>query len=139
MFTTMQSVDSRSACACAGAGWGAARDGHRAGAGTRAGELPPGRQRGGRGRGAAHGRLRAEHDPRTSPRGVPSTAHILGGAVIGADAETGVVDARHRVFGYANLLICDGSVMPANPGVNPSLTITALAERAIAHVPAKDA
>jgi len=70
-------------------------------------------------------------------RGVPSTAHILGGAVIGAGPETGVVDARQRVFGYTGLLICDGSVMPANPGVNPSLTITALAERAIAHVPAK--
>ena len=65
---------------------------------------------------------------------IPSTAHILGGAVIGADVAHGVVDARHRVFGYRNMLICDGAAMPANPGVNPSLTITALAELAISHV-----
>jgi cholesterol oxidase len=68
---------------------------------------------------------------------VPSTAHILGGAVIGADAEQGVVDSGQRVFGYENLLVCDGSAVPANPGVNPSLTITALAEHAMSHVPAK--
>jgi len=67
---------------------------------------------------------------------IPSTAHILGGAVIGRDAENGVVDARCRAFGYENLLVCDGSVVPANPGVNPSLTITALAEHAMSHVPA---
>jgi cholesterol oxidase len=66
---------------------------------------------------------------------IPTTAHILGGAVIGAGPETGVVDARNRVFGYRNLLICDGSAVPANPGVNPSLTITALAERAMTFVP----
>ena len=65
---------------------------------------------------------------------IPTTAHILGGAVIGADASQGVVDHRHRVFGYENMMICDGSVMPANPGVNPSLTITALAEHAMAQV-----
>ncbi|MEX1142020.1 MAG: GMC family oxidoreductase [Thermoleophilaceae bacterium] len=70
---------------------------------------------------------------------IPSTAHILGGAVIGADPEQGVVDRDQRVFGYENLLVCDGSAVPANPGVNPSLTITALAEHAMAHVPAKDA
>jgi cholesterol oxidase len=68
---------------------------------------------------------------------IPSTAHILGGAVIGRDAATGVVDSRNRLFGYENLLVCDGSTMPANPGVNPSLTITALAEHAMSHVPAK--
>jgi cholesterol oxidase len=62
---------------------------------------------------------------------VPSTAHSLGGCVIGADAGSGAVDARNRVFGYENLLVLDGSVMPTNPGVNPSLTITALAERAM--------
>jgi cholesterol oxidase len=66
---------------------------------------------------------------------IPSTAHILGGAVIGADPSTGVIDARHRVFNYENLLVCDGSAIPANVGVNPSLTITALAERAMSHVP----
>jgi cholesterol oxidase len=68
---------------------------------------------------------------------VPSTAHILGGAVIGAGPEQGVVDGDQRVFGYRNLLVCDGSAVPANPGVNPSLTITALAEHAMAAVPAK--
>ena len=66
---------------------------------------------------------------------IPTTAHILGGAVIGADPEHGVVDAQHRVFGYRNLLVCDGSAVPANPGVNPSLTIAALAERAMSFVP----
>ena len=68
---------------------------------------------------------------------IPTTAHILGGAVIGSDPQTGVVDARNRVFGYQNLLVTDGAAGPANVGVNPSLTITALAERALAHVPAK--
>jgi cholesterol oxidase len=66
---------------------------------------------------------------------IPTTAHILGGAVIGADPSTGVVDARNRAFGYVNLLVCDGTAVPANPGVNPSLTITALAERAMSFVP----
>ncbi|HEY5489920.1 MAG TPA: GMC family oxidoreductase [Gemmatimonadaceae bacterium] len=66
---------------------------------------------------------------------IPTTAHILGGAAIGADASRGVVDGRNRVFGYTNLMICDGSAMPGNPGVNPSLTITALAEHAMAQVP----
>jgi cholesterol oxidase len=66
---------------------------------------------------------------------IPTTAHILGGAVIGGDPERGVVDSQHRVFGYGNLLVCDGSAVPANPGVNPSLTITALAERAMSFVP----
>jgi cholesterol oxidase len=65
---------------------------------------------------------------------IPSTAHILGGAVIGADARSGVVDSRQRVFGYENLLVCDGAAVPANVGVNPSLTITALAEHAMSHV-----
>jgi cholesterol oxidase len=66
---------------------------------------------------------------------IPTTAHILGGAVIGADPEHGVVDAHQHVFGYENLLVCDGSAVPANVGVNPSLTITALAEHAMSHVP----
>jgi cholesterol oxidase len=68
---------------------------------------------------------------------VPNTAHILGGAVIGHSPEDGVVDSRQRVFGYENLLVCDGSAVPANVGVNPSLTITALAEHAMSHVPAQ--
>ena len=67
---------------------------------------------------------------------IPTTAHILGGAVIAPDAERGVVDAGQRVFGYENLLVCDGSAIPANVGVNPSLTITALAEHAISQIPA---
>jgi cholesterol oxidase len=70
---------------------------------------------------------------------IPTTAHILGGAVIAADPERGVVDAHQRVFGYENLLVCDGSAVPANVGVNPSLTITALAEHAMSHVPAVNA
>lgn len=70
---------------------------------------------------------------------IPTTAHLLGGAVIGCDADAGVVDRDGRAFGYRNLLVCDGSIMPANPGVNPSLTITALAERIMAAVPANAA
>jgi cholesterol oxidase len=66
---------------------------------------------------------------------IPTTAHILGGAVIAPDPQQGVVDARQQVFGYENLLVCDGSAIPANVGVNPSLTITALAEHAMTHVP----
>ncbi|WP_369640616.1 GMC oxidoreductase, partial [Nocardia sp. JMUB6875] len=65
----------------------------------------------------------------------PMTAHFLGGAVIGADREHGVIDRHHRVFGYTNLLVCDGSAVPANVGVNPSLTICAMAEAAMAQVP----
>jgi cholesterol oxidase len=69
---------------------------------------------------------------------IPTTAHILGGAVIGADPEHGVIDASNRVFGYENLMVCDGAAVPANPGVNPSLTITAMTERAMAQIPPKD-
>ena len=67
---------------------------------------------------------------------IPTTAHILGGAVIGSDPSTGVVDESSHAFGYENLLICDGSTVPANPGVNPSLTITAMTEYAMSLVPA---
>jgi cholesterol oxidase len=73
-----------------------------------------------------------------SIQNVPTTAHILGGAVIGADADCGVVDSGNRVFGYENLLVTDGASIPANPGVNPSLTITAKAEHALSLVPPKD-
>jgi cholesterol oxidase len=69
---------------------------------------------------------------------IPTTAHILGGAVIGHGPEDGVVDAGQRVFGYRNLLVCDGAAVPANVGVNPSLTITALAEHAMSKIPAKE-
>jgi cholesterol oxidase len=67
--------------------------------------------------------------------GVPMTAHFLGGCVIGAGAAEGVIDQWHRVFGYPGLHVVDGSAMPANPGANPSLTITAMAERAFAYWP----
>jgi len=68
---------------------------------------------------------------------IPSTAHLLGGAAIGQDSESGVIDKYHRVYGYQNMLVCDGSAVPANPGVNPSLTITAMAEWAMSNIPAK--
>ena len=70
---------------------------------------------------------------------IPTTAHILGGACMGATAEDGVIDASHRVHGYPGLYVVDGAAMSANPGVNPSLTIAALAERAMALVPPKGA
>jgi cholesterol oxidase len=60
-----------------------------------------------------------------------ASAHFTGGIPIGDSAETGAVDAYHRVFGQPGLHVIDGSVMPANTGVNPSLMITALAERAM--------
>jgi cholesterol oxidase len=65
---------------------------------------------------------------------IPGTAHCIGGCVIAGSPEHGVVDDRHRVFGYRNMYICDGSVVAANLGVNPSLTITALAERAMSFI-----
>jgi cholesterol oxidase len=67
-----------------------------------------------------------------------STAHILGGCPMGATAEEGVVDACFRVHGYPNLFILDGSIMPCNLGVNPSLTITALSEYAMDQVAEKE-
>lgn len=67
--------------------------------------------------------------------GIPMTAHFLGGAVVSASPAEGVVDAFHRVWGHPGLHVVDGAAVPANPGVNPSLTITALAERALAHWP----
>jgi cholesterol oxidase len=67
---------------------------------------------------------------------IPMTAHCLGGAVMGRDASTGVCDSRGRVHGYRNLYVCDGSMLSANLGVNPSLTITAIAEHVMSHVPA---
>jgi cholesterol oxidase len=68
---------------------------------------------------------------------IPTTAHILGGACMGATAEEGVIDADHRVFGYQGMYVIDGSAISANPGVNPALTITALAERAMSKIPPK--
>jgi cholesterol oxidase len=65
---------------------------------------------------------------------VPTTAHILGGCPMGNSAEDGVIDDACRVFGYDGLYVVDGSAVPANLGVNPSLTITALAEHAMSQV-----
>lgn len=67
----------------------------------------------------------------------PSTAHVLGGCCMGRDETEGVIDAHHEVFGYPGLYVVDGAAISANPGVNPSLTITALAERALAKIPAR--
>jgi cholesterol oxidase len=69
--------------------------------------------------------------------GLPTTAHILGGAPIGKDASEGVVNENFEVHHYEGLYIIDGSIMPANPGVNPSLTITALAEYAMSKIESK--
>ncbi|RLD41704.1 MAG: GMC family oxidoreductase [Bacteroidetes bacterium] len=69
---------------------------------------------------------------------MPSTAHILGGAVMGLNANEGVIDKNNHVFAYKNMLVCDGSTVSANPGVNPSLTITALTERAMSKIPVKE-
>ena len=68
---------------------------------------------------------------------VPMTAHILGGCVIGDSADTGVVDAYQRLYGHPGLHVVDGSAVSANLGVNPALTITAQAERAMATWPNK--
>jgi cholesterol oxidase len=65
---------------------------------------------------------------------VPTTAHILGGATMGENSGTGVIDGENRVFNYKNMYVCDGSVVSANLAVNPSLTITALTEQAMSHV-----
>ncbi len=69
--------------------------------------------------------------------GIPTTAHILGGCVMGRNPKEGVIDKNNRVFGYKEMYICDGSMISANPGVNPSLTITALSERAMARIEPK--
>lgn len=67
----------------------------------------------------------------------PTTAHILGGCVIGDGPATGVIDPYHRVYGYPGLSVADGSAVSANLGVNPSLSITALTERAMSLWPNK--
>jgi cholesterol oxidase len=68
---------------------------------------------------------------------IPNTAHILGGCGIAADETGGVIDINHQAFNYPGLYVADGSVIPANLGVNPSLTITAMTERAMSRIPAK--
>jgi cholesterol oxidase len=69
---------------------------------------------------------------------IPMTAHILGGCPFGRDAQEGVIDLNCEVHGYPGLYVVDGSIMPGNPGVNPSLTITALAEYAMSRIPNKE-
>jgi cholesterol oxidase len=69
---------------------------------------------------------------------IPLTAHFIGGCAIGGSADEGVIDPYHRVYGHEGLHIVDGSAVSANLGVNPSLTITAQAERAMALWPNRD-
>ena len=68
----------------------------------------------------------------------PTTAHIMGGVPFGRTPEEGVIDLNCEVHNYPGLYVVDGSIMPANPGVNPSLTITALAEYAMSQIPPKE-
>jgi cholesterol oxidase len=69
------------------------------------------------------------------PLNRPLTAHFIGGCTIGASAESGVIDPYQRVYGHPGLHVADGSAISANLGVNPSLSITAQAERAMAYWP----
>lgn len=69
--------------------------------------------------------------------GIPTTAHILGGACMGSSEKEGVIDSNNRVFNYENTYVCDGSMISANIGVNPSLSITAITERAMDQIPEK--
>ena len=66
--------------------------------------------------------------------GIPSTAHVLGGAVMGENKTLGVIDKHNKVFGYKNMFVCDGSMISANIGVNPSLSITAISEMAMSNI-----
>jgi cholesterol oxidase len=68
---------------------------------------------------------------------IPSTAHILGGCAMSASAEDGVVDFAGQLHGYPNLYVIDGSNVPANLGVNPALTITAIAEYIMSQISEK--
>ena len=70
--------------------------------------------------------------------GTPITAHIMSGVAMGVDRDSGVIDQSGEVFGYKNLRVLDGSIIPGNLGVNPSLTITALSEYAMSNVPVFD-
>lgn len=67
--------------------------------------------------------------------GIPLTAHLIGGAVIGATPADGVIDPYHRVYGHPGLHVVDGAAVPTNLGANPSLSITAMAERALSFWP----
>jgi cholesterol oxidase len=67
----------------------------------------------------------------------PTTAHIMGGVPFGKDAEEGVINLNCELHNYPGVYVVDGSIVPANPGINPSLTIAALAEYAMSHIPYK--
>ncbi len=67
-----------------------------------------------------------------------TTAHLIGGACIAASPDKGVINMKHEVFGYPGMMICDGSAIPANLGVNPSHTIIAMTERAMSFIPPKN-
>ena len=69
--------------------------------------------------------------------GTPSTAHILGGACMGDSEKTGVIDKNNKVFNYENMYVFDGSMISANPGVNPALSITAISEYGISKIKVK--
>jgi len=69
--------------------------------------------------------------------GMPATAHIMGGCPMGEDVDQGVIDQHFQLHNYPGIYVVDGSIMPANPGINPSLTITALAEYAMSHIQRK--
>ena len=66
--------------------------------------------------------------------GIPSTANILGGCAMASSKEKGVINENNEVFDYPNMYVCDGSMISANPGVNPSLSITAITERAMSKI-----
>ncbi|MBT7888207.1 MAG: GMC family oxidoreductase, partial [Deltaproteobacteria bacterium] len=68
---------------------------------------------------------------------ISTTAHILGGCHMGTSDQDGVIDTNHEVYGYPGLYVINGASVSANVGVNPSLTITAMAERALTHFPPK--
>ena len=68
--------------------------------------------------------------------GFPSTAHILGGACMGEDETKGVIDKNNKVFNYKNMYVFDGSMISANPGVNPALSITAISEYGMSKIKA---
>jgi cholesterol oxidase len=68
-----------------------------------------------------------------------ATAHLIGGCPMGRSGAEGVVDPQCRVHNYPGLYVIDGTVLPANPGINPSLTIAALAEYAMSLIPANGA
>jgi cholesterol oxidase len=69
---------------------------------------------------------------------IPETAHFMGGVPFGESADDGVIGLNCEVYAYPGLYVVDGSIMPANPGINPSLTITALAEYAMDQIPEKE-